>query len=60
MSNLNIFLGIYSSVLEKELLQSAMLLNRRISFYIFVIIRLIVIIVNILRTKNIKMTEKAS
>ena len=49
-----VFLGIYSKAFENGLLQSAMLLNRGISFYIFVIISLTVVIINIMKNKKIE------
>lgn len=49
-----VFLGIYSKTFENGLLQSAMLLNRGISFYIFVIISLTVVIINIMKNKKIE------
>lgn len=53
----SVFLGIYGAVFGKELLQSAMLLNRGISFYIFVIISLTVVIFNIIKTRNYKVVN---
>ena len=47
-----VFLGIYGVAFGKELLQSAMLLNRGISFYSFVIISLAVVIFNIIKNKK--------
>lgn len=51
-----VFLGIYGVAFGREFLQSAMLLNRGINFYSFVIISLIVVIFNII--KNKKLEEK--
>lgn len=48
----SVFLGIYGVAFGKELLQSAVLLNRGISFYGFVVISLIVVIFNILSNKR--------
>ena len=52
-----VFLGIYGVAFGKELLQSAMLLNRGISFYSFVIISLTVVILNIICNKRIEKTN---
>ena len=48
----SVFLGIYGVAFGKNLLQSAMLLNRGINFYSFVVISLIVVILNILINKG--------
>ena len=48
----SVFLGLYGKVFEKNLLESAMLLNRGISFYIFVVISLVVVIFNIIKNKS--------
>ena len=50
----SVFLGLYGNVFGKDLLESAMLLNRGISFYIFVIISLTVVIINIMKNKKIE------
>ena len=52
-----VFLGIYGVAFGRDLLQSAMLLNRGISFYSFVIISLAVVIFNIIRNKRINREE---
>lgn len=49
-----VFLGIFERVFGKELLSGAMLLNRGITFYWFVIISLIVVIINAVIMKNVK------
>ena len=49
-----VFLNIYGIAFKKHLLNSAMLLNRGISFYFFVIISLIIVIINAIRTKKLK------
>ena len=46
------FLGIFETVFSTELVGSAMLLNRGVSFYLYVIISSIIVIVSILRIKN--------
>lgn len=48
-----VFLGIYGVAFGRELLPSAMLLNRGIGFYSFVIISLCVVIFNIIKNKKI-------
>lgn len=47
------FLGIFANVFPDKLINSAMLLNRAVNFYLLVLISGIVVIVNIFRTKNI-------
>ena len=49
-----VFLSIYGIAFGKQLLQSAVLLNRGINFYSFVIISLIVVICNAIKNKDIK------
>jgi len=44
-----VFLSLYSAVFGEELLSSAMLLNRGINFYWFVIVSMIVVFINIVR-----------
>ena len=53
----SVFLGIFGVAFGKGLLQSAVLLNRGISFYGFVIISLIVVIINIIRNKRVSKRE---
>ena len=49
-----VFLGIYGIVFGTELLNSGMLLFRGITFYLYVIISLVVVMINIIRSKSIK------
>lgn len=49
-----VFLGIYGVVFGEGLLHSSMLLNRGISFYLFVVVSLIIVAINAVRTKKIK------
>ena len=49
-----IFLSVFGIAFGKELLSGAMLLSRGITFYLFVIISLVVVIINAIKTKNIK------
>ncbi|MDO4967443.1 MAG: lysylphosphatidylglycerol synthase transmembrane domain-containing protein [Candidatus Saccharibacteria bacterium] len=44
-----VFLSLYSAVFGEELLSSAMLLNRGINFYWFVIVSMVVVFINIVR-----------
>ena len=50
----SVFLGLFGPVFGHELLNGAMLLNRGITFYLFVVISLIVVIINAIRMKNVK------
>ncbi len=50
----SVFLGIFGVAFGTELLKGAMLLNRVDTFYLFVIISLIVVIINAIRMKNVK------
>lgn len=49
-----IFLAIYSTIFGEELLSSALLINRGISFYWFVLVSLIVVFINAIRIKSQK------
>ena len=49
-----VFLGIFGVAFGQDLLKGAMLLNRIDTFYLFVIISLIVVIINAIRMKNVK------
>jgi len=49
-----IFLSLFGVAFGNELLSSAMLLSRGISFYLFVIISLLIVIINGIRMKNVK------
>ena len=51
-----LFLKIYGSVFSKGILSSAMLIYRFISFYFYIIISAIVVIINAIKTKNIVST----
>ena len=51
------FLAIFSSIFTKDLLKSAMLLNRGINFYLFVIISSIIVIINTIRDKKKALKE---
>lgn len=46
------FLNIFKNVFSEETISGAMLLNRGVSFYLFVIVSGIVVIVNLFRAKN--------
>ena len=50
----SVFLNIFEVAFGNSLLSGAMLLNRGINFYFYVIISLIVVVINAIRTKNIK------
>lgn len=50
----SVFLNLFGLAFGAELLSSAMLLNRGITFYLFVIITLFVVFINIIRMKNTK------
>ena len=52
------FIEIYKSVFPQNMISSAMLLNRGISFYLLVIISAIVTIINILKTKKMLKKEE--
>ena len=49
-----VFLGIYGIAFGTEFLNSGMILFRGITFYLFVIISLVVVMINIIRSKNIE------
>lgn len=49
-----VFLKIFGVAFGNELLSGAMLLNRSITFYLFVVITLVVVIINAIRMKNVK------
>ncbi len=48
-----VFLGIFGSVFGEKLLSGAMLLSRGITFYWYVIISLIVVVINAIRMKDV-------
>lgn len=50
----SVFLNLFGLAFGAELLSSAMLLNRGITFYFFVVITLFVVFINIVRVKNSK------
>ena len=52
------FLGIFANVFSSSIINSAMILNRTVNFYLFVLISGIVVIINVFKTKNIKIDEK--
>lgn len=52
------FLGIFEVVFTKEKVNSAMLINRGISFYLFVLISGIVVMINIFKVKKDKKENK--
>ena len=54
-----VFLAIFGAAFGKELLNGAMLLSRGITFYGYVIISLIVVIINAIKTRNIKKVDDA-
>ncbi|MBR0403157.1 flippase-like domain-containing protein [Candidatus Saccharibacteria bacterium] len=49
-----VFLALYAVAFGDELVSSAMLLNRGITFYLFVIVGLMVVFINIIRLKKAK------
>ena len=49
----SVFLGIFGVAFGNELLSGAMLLNRGVTFYWYVIVSLIVVIFNAIRMKNV-------
>lgn len=54
----SVFLNLFGLAFGAELLSSAMLLNRGITFYLFVIVTLFVVFINIIRIKNYKKESK--
>jgi hypothetical protein len=52
------FIAIFSKVFPEAIINSAMLLNRGINFYLFVILSAIVSIVNTIREKKVERTEE--
>ncbi len=50
----SIFLGLFGPIFGESLLNGAMLLNRGITFYIYVVVCAIVVVFNAIRTKDIK------
>ena len=54
----SVFLTLYGTAFGEQLLSSAMLLNRGISFYLFVIITMIVVMVNIVILKRKESTKE--
>ena len=50
----SIFLGIFESIFGASLLNGAMLLNRGITFYLYVVVCAIVVVFNAIKTKDIK------
>jgi hypothetical protein len=55
----SVFLGLYMTVFPEEVLSSAMLLNRGINFYLFVIVSMIVVLINIALLKRRKTNKSA-
>lgn len=51
------FIAIFKNVFPKEMIQSAVLLNRGVNFYLFVLISAIVVIINQLKEKRQKNIE---
>lgn len=49
-----VFLGMFAIAFSGEMVSGAMLLSRGISFYLFVIISMLVVMVNALRVRNVK------
>ena len=49
-----VFLKIFMVPFGKELLSGAMLLTRGITFYLFVVVSIVVVIINFIKTKDIK------
>ena len=49
-----VFLKIYGKAFGTDLLKGAMLLSRGITFYLFVIVSLIIVMINAIRTKDIE------
>ncbi len=50
----SVFLGIFGVAFGEKLLSGAMLLNRGITFYWYVIVSLVIVIINAIRMKNVK------
>ena len=48
-----VFLGIFQPAFGKNLLSGAMLLSRGITFYLYVVISLVIVIINAIRMKNV-------
>ncbi len=59
-ANEAVFLLIYEKIYSKSLLESSMLVNRFISFYLFVIISLIIVIINKIQLKKKNIIRKKS
>ena len=55
-----VFLGVFETVFGQKLLSGAMILSRGITFYLYVIVRLIVVIINAMKTKSIKTEENTN
>lgn len=53
------FIGIFKKVFPTTIISSAMLLNRGISFYLFVIISAVIVIITALKTKKFEKEEKS-
>lgn len=49
-----VFLALYAAAFSEELVTSAMLLNRGITFYLFVVVGMIVVFMNVVRLKGQK------
>ena len=56
----SVFLALYGSVFGAELISSAMLLNRGITFYLFVIISMLIVLGNIIFVKFVVERKQAS
>ena len=54
----SVFLNLFGLAFGAELLSSAMLLNRGITFYLFVVVTLFVVFINIVRIKRFKKETK--
>ena len=54
----SVFLGLYMTVFPEEILSSAMLLNRGINFYLFVLVSMTVVLINIALLKRRKKNNK--
>ena len=50
----SVFLGIFGSVFGSELLSGAMLLNRGITFYWYIVVSFVTVVINAIAMKNVK------
>ncbi|MBQ9019963.1 flippase-like domain-containing protein [Candidatus Saccharibacteria bacterium] len=54
----SVFLALYAMAFGEELVSSAMLLNRGVTFYLFVVVGMVVVFLNMVKLKNMKEKER--